>query len=191
MRLWEIFDINEVFTGFTIKDLNDEDLNNMTTKLKTGCNFIKQIQPELKLYRNKDTFFILNNDEIVTGWLTVDDSAKYIDIKLIYTVPEFRKSGCTHWILYATKEHLQKPYMIDGMTTYSGQTMINRIFNHKTFNVNVLNKKTNEMVPYDGVALNDHDLCYIIESHEIPYKIGNDVWEEHHFYHNLYEDCSL
>lgn len=190
-KLDESKQIDEVYSNVPFKENTQEEVKNSVSSLMANYDVVKQIQPSLKLCvheADKEYYSLLEGDNVVQGWLSIIDDGTYIHIGMLYVLPEYRKTGSSRWLLYSVKEHIGKPYIVDGVTSKNGQAMIDSVFNNKVFNVMVLNKKDNTMNKYDGKPLYGPDLCYVIEAMEIPYKQKNHLSEGLYTYYDIFDE---
>lgn len=191
MRIYELFQVDEVYSGIKFKEYDDQNVQDYVTNLKDGYKVISRIQPDIELCENDGVYFLIQNND-VPCWMSIKGSGKYIEVDMLYCRPEYRRTGCTHWLLFSVKEHVNKPFMVDGVTSPQGQAMIDKIFKEDPFRVKVLDKTTGELHNYNGVKVYDHNLCYIVETHEIPYRTNTlRLKEKYDTYYDIFHGASL
>ncbi len=93
---------------------------------------------------------------------------KYLEIKLIYVVPEARGGKALLVMLNGTRSFLKTPLLIGSAAFRDGISMINALNKRDQFKLSVLNFKTGDVVPYTGGLINDDDSDIIIEGFSWP-----------------------
>lgn len=118
----------------------------------------------------KDEFYGLYKGDVLVGWVKITPRSMfrvvYSHIDVVYILPEFRKGKVVPIFLYALKEILDKPIMVDGAIFDDGEKLIDAIHKRKLYPVYNINKKTGDKTEYKPGTI-DYDnekSFFVIES---------------------------
>lgn len=177
------YEITEVFQAGNFPDEHTDEQFFINSMLN-GASKVEQLNKNLSLWSNGDRFSLIKDDTTVLGGVKLEQvticGAAYSHIDFIYVVPAYRNTSAAKWLLYAIKEYSEHPVIADGAIFNGGYELIGSILRRSLHKVQVLNKKTGEITPYDG-PLNDADSCFLFEQMQMGYgKIYEDfnrfVW---------------
>ena len=153
--------------------------------LVTDAVTVAQVRPRVELKRNQQTFLLVRDAATVLGLLVLDkpktvNGTRYETLRLIYVFPEYRKTSATHWLVFAVKEELAHPLMVDGAIFQAGGELVLSLLKHQSIRASVINKQTGIVEPLTQLV-NDPKLAYVFEKTELGYsadyfKNGSPVW---------------
>lgn len=152
---------------------SDETLNTKIKKIIPLENNEYQlivIKEKASLYKDKKLlgFMYVKGREI--------NNKKYLNIDLIYIIPEARDSKALLIMLNGFRSTFKLPLLIDGAIFNGGVRTIKFLTLQNDFRISILDLNSYEEISYKGEIINDKDKALVIEGFSWPafmsYKIG-------------------
>lgn len=120
----------------------------------------------------KDGSFGLFRRDSFIGYASIADetigNVLYGSLKLIYLVPEARKTKAFLIFVNALRHLVSKPILVDGAMFNDGAAALNAMSKRNLFVVKVLDKHTGSEVPYTGIIPYGHDKAIVVEGIDFP-----------------------
>lgn len=118
-------------------------------------------------------YFLENESGDILAWAKTTPKTilneTYDHLDFVYVVPKHRHSNTVRILLYALKESVPRMLIADGAVFLDGQRVMTKfIGNHSIFRVQLFNKKTGEIEPFEELV-NDPDKCYIFLKTHLPF----------------------
>ena len=95
-------------------------------------------------------------------------STSYGSLKLIYLVPEARKTKAFLIFVNALRHIVGKPIVVDGAVFDDGAAALNAMAKRNLFTVKILDKLTNCVAPFLGIVPTEHSKAIIVEGIDFP-----------------------
>lgn len=184
MKLEEI-----IFADHIAAEFADSLLAKYRKDLQGGSK-VEDISKTLQLnYVPDERAFTLLKDGTIIGWLQLDDQVTlfgttYDSIKLIYIVPEFRKTRAGGAFLVALKKHLPNPLILSsgkygGVLFKDGLALVKMLNHASRSDVSLLDLKTGEKVQLpDEIPSTPSHLTLVFENNTFPLQhLGFSIFE--------------
>lgn len=167
--------MNEILITGAAAEPPIEDAKLFLGKLLSKSSLVTKISSTLSLNKLEKFYVLVKNDEAI-GWLELDIGVvikrkKYLPIKIIYVLPEFRNSFAVGAFLIAIKKNLNYPLILGsdsygGVLFKDGLSLVKKMHKGSIFNVRLLDLKSGEIS--DFVERNAKGETIIFENTDFP-----------------------
>lgn len=134
---------------------------------------VAQVRANVSLRRYKDTFMLVKDSNILLGVVMLGESKTIADttydtLSVIYVFPQYRKTSATHWLVFAVKEELTNPLLVDGAIFKDGGELVMSLLKHQSIRASIIDKTTGEISAFDSLV-NDPNKAYVFEQTRLGY----------------------
>ncbi|MGI0075878.1 MAG: hypothetical protein ACREAU_00550 [Nitrosopumilaceae archaeon] len=146
-------------TGLDFPDYTEQQLVDIIDYIKNAKEITKFEEGGRFTLYQKDDFYILRNNkgDITYGWARIKqeiyNERPYDYLKIIYILPQYRKSGVALVLFHAVKEIVNGKVIIDGPVFPKGEEFINSLAKKGIYTIWSVDKKTHQRKKYEPGAI--------------------------------------
>ncbi len=170
--------ISEIIITPSTAEISSDKLQPFLDSLDQKGKLLDRISSTLSLKHIDNTFYILTKNDKSIGWLELDKpinikNVQYNVIKMLYVVPEIRKTFAVGAFLIALKNHIKDPLILGsdkfgGVLFKDGEQLIKQLNNSVRFDVKYLDLTSSEKTELDDVLKSGKNTTLIFECLNFP-----------------------
>ena len=168
--------IHEIFSsGTKFKDFSKDDIESASLYVKKSAT--KEVSLENGNYSLKitpDDYYALckGEEDTLVGWVRLDSRTisrkQFKTLRLIYILPEFKKTKAFLILLNAVRSEIKVPLLVDGAVFKDGEEALKSLSRREQFKVKVIDLDSGSEEEFNGTVPNDKSKGIVVEGFDFP-----------------------